>query len=320
MKKTTFELLLPIVASISKTFYPKAIVSNTDGSFTITTCDTLWITIGYSVTVNLLVYTILSVDPNVSITVFGPSLPMLIPFDIYPPIFTHGTMLAKSKELKDRSSGFDKYPMIYMHDRTIENHDEDQLSAIERTSDCDFYFMIDVNPESWETLDHDRNAIKPMRNLLYAFKKALVYDNPGLIGIIDESTIIDNANWGEYIQSVGNVKMSLPDKLSGSYLKIKIPFLFSTDCDCDLIQETPVPSVYNPITPYPPSSANFYQFDFTAAVSFVILATSHKLGREPVITTYNAAGQIMFVNSSINSTYDVTINFNKPTTGRIVLT
>lgn len=68
-------------------------------------------------------------------------------------------------------------------------------------------------------------------------------------------------------------------------------------------------------------SAKFYQLDFTGSVSITILGTQHNFGRTPNIEIYNSLGQIILTNTSINfSTFDVTINFNRTTSGKIILT
>lgn len=66
---------------------------------------------------------------------------------------------------------------------------------------------------------------------------------------------------------------------------------------------------------------NYYEFGFISAVSVSILGSQHNFNRVPQITIYNSIGEKVFAQTNINFiNFDVTINFNKIQTGKIILT
>jgi non-ribosomal peptide synthetase component E (peptide arylation enzyme) len=64
-----------------------------------------------------------------------------------------------------------------------------------------------------------------------------------------------------------------------------------------------------------------YEYPFSAAVSVTILGTQHLFGRKPTINVYDSTGQFILAGTNVDqTTFDVTITFNKTTTGYIILT
>lgn len=231
--KETWELLLPIIATINKTFKGKTVVENSPGDYTITACSTLWLTIGYNLTIGANIYKIVDLMPNQWIRLKGDIIPSVLEFDIYTPFNFHGTIIAQSEELNEIANSWDKLPMIYLHEITREKFHESDLDTIDRDSDCDFYFMVDCNIQDWKTSDHYKYAVRPMRNLLFAFVKAL--KESGKIGLFNTYDVFDHAKWGVYISDKGHTKQIFKDHLSGTQLRITIPFLKEFSCgDCSM--------------------------------------------------------------------------------------
>ncbi len=235
IRKQTYELLIPIVNAMNRLFEGDSIVQNIDESWTIESCNTLWLTKGSKFNIGLLEYEVIDIEPNESITVSGEEIPELN-FVINLPFFSHGTTLAKNSELNATPNAVDKLPMIWLHDPTEERFSKDTDSIIDRESDCDLFFMAETNYPDWLTLDHDKYAIKPMRNMVESFLNALNYSGKTSDGI--DYDILDHANFGRYNAEKGHIKKVFDDDMSGCQLMITIPFLVDSLChDCGDIEK-----------------------------------------------------------------------------------
>ena len=235
IRKQTYELLIPIVNAMNRLFEGDSITDNLDGTWTIESCNTLWLTRGSKFNIGLLEYEVIDIEPNESITVSGEEEPELN-FVINLPFFSHGTTLAKNSELNAVSNASDKLPMIWLHEITKERFSKDPDSVIDRESDCDLFFMAETNAPDWLTLDHDKYAIKPMRNMVESFLSALNYSGKTSDGI--DYDILDHANFGRYNAEKGHIKKVFDDDMSGCQLMITIPFLVDSLChDCGDIEK-----------------------------------------------------------------------------------
>lgn len=231
MKLETFDLLKPVIDSIPNTFKGVGIVDNANGTYTITSSNTLWLSPGFYVAIGGVEYKILSIVANESIIIKGASLPITSTFTIYRPFFVHGTIIATNEELKAKNLSKNKFPMIYLHEITRERHYHSADSILDRESDCDIYFLVDADFETWLTNDHYANAIKPMRNLVSMFIVALT-SNQSLISDFDTYETFDHAKFGVYFADKGHTKNIFDDRLSGVQVRISIPFIKNTNCIC----------------------------------------------------------------------------------------
>ena len=230
MKAETFKLLEPIVTGINNIFFIDLITDLTGGVYRLDSCNTLWASPGYYVEIDAIKYKIIDIVVNESITIKGDTLPTATNFDMYLPFFVHGTILATNEELKAKQLAKNKFPMIYLHEITRERHYTNE-STLDRESDCDIYFLVDADFESWLTNDHYSYAIAPMRNLLFAFIDSLS-SNLGLIANFESFETFDHAKFGVYMSSQGHTKNIFDDRLSGTNLKITVPFLKNSQCSC----------------------------------------------------------------------------------------
>jgi hypothetical protein len=229
---TTFDLLKPVVAAMNKTFTAYDIFQNTDGTFTLYTCCTLWLTLTYTVVIGGVEYTIIDLEPNATITLKGPSYPTSLTFDIYLPFFTHGTILDKQSELTQVIDSKNKLPMIWLHEKVSEKHFTSPMEPKERESDCDLYFMVDCDLSNWDIAKHNNYAVIPMRNMIDAFLDSLENSTSVHWNEINDYKTLDNPRFGQYQDDKGNTKQIFSDALSGAQLTITIPFLKSLQCLC----------------------------------------------------------------------------------------
>jgi hypothetical protein len=227
--KETWELLLPILNTINKTFTVSSVIDNGNGTFKLNTCNTLWLTINYNLTIGAETYKIIDVEPNEWVLLQGVNAPILTSFDVYSPFKFHGTIIAQSEELNATPISFNKFPMIYLHEITRERFNVNEEETIDRESECDLYFMVDCNIQNWLTNDHYKYAIRPMRNLLFETITALKLANN--VGIFTDFEVFDQAKWGVYIADKGHKSKIFKDDLSGTQLRITIPFKKELKCN-----------------------------------------------------------------------------------------
>lgn len=226
----TYNRLLPIINQIDKGIICQSVSTNLDGTFTFLCKDTGYLTAGYNVTIGLLVYTVVSFDCNVSITVSGTSLPTQLTFDLYPPIYKHGTITKVASELNTLTDFKDRTPLIFLHEIVEEKYHFDPLDAVDTDADVRLYFLTGCNVKDWTQLEGDTLGVQPMRNLWNRFIVALAnsqyVQDMTSIGSVKNYNIFGNTN------DNGTVKNIFNEFLSGVQAKITIPFLKNCDC-CD---------------------------------------------------------------------------------------
>ncbi len=240
--KSTYELLIPVIASINKTFTIDSILELTapdagvDGVWKLLSCNTLWATESFTVTIDDVDYIISANDPNISITITGPSAPTATTFQLYPPVFYHGTVKATESDLEakinDRLLSTDRLPMIWLHEPTDETIEENPLRAIALTSRAELYFMTDADFAAWSNDDHYKLAIRPMRNLIESFMNAVNSATTINNNKITTSTPTDLPRFSQYTGKDGKDKTIFSRTLSGCKFEIELPFIRSNKICC----------------------------------------------------------------------------------------
>lgn len=228
-----YERLVPVVEAINRTITIDQITAEGSGIYKLDTCSTLWATRGYTVVIGGNNYTITDLMPDEWIRVRGAQPIVATTFILYPFYFRHGKLLAVKGEIDGGNNTFSKYPMLWLHDITNETHNSDPRRRVGIQADCDFYALATANVEKLvKVTDHDRYAIRPMRNLLKAFLLALdashiTLMNTGEDARYYEQQFRDDARFGLYFNSNNNSQGGgkfFGDDTSGTHLKINIPF------------------------------------------------------------------------------------------------
>lgn len=226
--KETFDLLAPVIALIDNVFVIDSVtVVVADEKFKLNSEDTKWVTIGYTLEIDEVDYKVVDIMPNEWVEVTGPEEPTVSSFELYTPIFQHGTTLEQGIKLRSKKKSWDKFPLIWLHEKTRERFNNDPLSLIDRESEVDLYFLIDTDYQNYRQLDEDRYTIKPMRNLVNAFIDAC-NDYPGILKPFDYD-ITDAPKFGVYVDSKGMTKQIFDDHVSAAELKSTITFLIGPE-------------------------------------------------------------------------------------------
>lgn len=234
----TNEMLAPIIAAIDKTFTITSIVDNTLFSYTLNTCNTLWASLNFVVTIGGNQYTITSFVPNVSITIQGTVALSLLTtsFQLYAPVFYFGSLKATEydfeKKINNQLLQTDRLPMIWLHTPTDEQVDENPLKPIGMRSNCELYFMINSEFSAWDNQDHFLYAIKPMRNLIQAFMNAVNAATTLNPMLIQNSGPRDLPKFHTYTGKDNKESTIFSSPMSGCGLNIELPFFKLKDLCC----------------------------------------------------------------------------------------
>ncbi len=236
VSKSTYELLTPIIAAIDKTCTIQSVTVISAGNYRLNVCNSLWATVGFDITIGIVVYRIISVVPNVSITITGASVPAAVSFQLYGPVFYHGTIEVTEEKLNAKVSGSLastlKLPAIWLHEPVDERNHRNLESGIARESECELYYLIDADFAKWAQDDHYSQAIKPMRQLLMAFMTAVENSRVINYDLIEYDDVKDLPRFGRYTGYSGAKKAIFAQyEMSGVKQSIKLPFI-TTDGAC----------------------------------------------------------------------------------------
>lgn len=196
------------------------------------TDNTLWITIGETHTIDGDDYLVSDITSNEWIDFTHDTATITVnEFDIDLPHYFYGTIRSANSELKEITNGWDKLPMIYLHD-PVEEIAGGEMSLVDRESDCDLYFLAQNNISDWSNEQHEELAVVPMRNMLDAFITTL---RSGTFALEPEDgfgeRVYNRVRWGED-EVNGYNKQIFREQVSGVQLRITIPFLKSCTCGC----------------------------------------------------------------------------------------
>lgn len=258
VSKSEYELLLPIIARINNSIGVTSVTTNPDNTFTLFTCNILWATLGFPITIGGNEYKIIDIQDGVSITVkpkTGTTAPTAGVFSLYVPKFYHGTIKATETDLNRKVNNnllsWDKLPMIWLHEPVEEIISPGADEAVYMRSNCELYFLNDADFAKWNNNDHYKYAIKPMRRLFMAFYEAMKYSG-GLINVdnIKSYKLIDLPRFGQYKvisgsksnQNEGESQIFAEYHLSGTKVGIQISWLRQTDNCCIQPYVFPTPS------------------------------------------------------------------------------
>lgn len=225
----TYDILTDILEDIDLSFIGTSVEEVSTGVYKIYTEDTKWLTKGFTITIDGIDYVIEDFEFNEWIKISGESIPEILEFDIYEPIFEHGTVLEQNELLNiKREKQIDstyRLPLIWLRERVNERFETDELLRLDRESDCQIFFLIDCNIEDWLRPDFDKYTIKPMRNLVAEVVRLLNESPRVQVGFV--YNVSDDARFGVYQDDKGTVKQTFSEALSGCGLRSTIPFLKS---------------------------------------------------------------------------------------------
>ena len=235
MKRETVDIVEDLIAALKIVVPFKTITDNSDGTYTIESCNTGYLFPCYKFVLDGIDYTVLNEVGkefvfNSKFTIKGNVIPTATQVLLDGLKYYHGTVIATKEELKRKELGSDKFPMAFLLEVLKDKFNNADDARIERVSPLRLFFLSETNENDWTTQEHYEFAIKPMRNLLDKFITYL--DKSALIGKIESYEAINHAKFGVFVsEKGGHTKRIFNDKLSGVELLIDLPIRKSKDCD-----------------------------------------------------------------------------------------
>ena len=218
----TYQRMQPIINMIDKSIVCDSVSTNADGSFTLLTSRTKWAMVGFDISILVTTYRITAVVYNESITVTGAILPAVLTFDLFAPIFKHGTIRVVASELNKVADFRNRLPLIYLKEQTVERLHFDKLDAIDSENDVTLYFLGAADNANWNQEDGDTKGILPMRSLANEFIKVVWSNVPSYIWKL---IFLFVAPW--YILTLLLVALSILNSPPVGFCRVKYPVVIS---------------------------------------------------------------------------------------------
>jgi len=220
MRKETVDIIGDLVNAINLTFTIYTTIDNGGNSYTLGTCNTLHLQVGFSITIDTVNYLITEVDKNTAITITGDVLPTEDSFEVYPPFYHHGTIISSAGELAQINNSNNKTPLIFLHETITDKFFNKVNSNLERETTLRMFFLTQSDWNNNTTNNHYSKALEPMRALVYNFINTL--NRTRYIAPIEDYTITNHTLFANYLQD-GYTEAIFDKNLSGCELNITIP-------------------------------------------------------------------------------------------------
>jgi hypothetical protein len=228
----TVDIVREVVSNIDNAIALTSIVDNADGTYLLNTNDTLHLQDGFPLVIGGNDYTIVTVVKDVSVLISGSVLPVLTSFNVYAPVYFHGTVIRVNAEMKttaDAQNIFSRTPFIYLKEvLTDKVNSKFNKSPIEKETTLKILFLTQSKFKDWKTTEHYSKSIYQMTNLANRFIESC-YANK-TIWEFQDYEMIPHANFGVYVDN-GHNKSIFEDQLSGIEMNISLPFLRQDECN-----------------------------------------------------------------------------------------
>lgn len=198
------------------------IVDNSDGTFTLETCNTEWVNPFDVIEVGEVKYEVKSYQIDKSIVIKPAKkinvTPTFTSFTLNAPHFFHGTPIQTNIELVKVDDTRDKTPMVWLV-KPIREEFNGFNRRIERESSLQLFFLDETRPNEWTTQMHHDQVVKPTSRMVDRFLE-VVKINQKTFDRHKGYVRIDRSNFGVFMDKQGYIKGILDDKLSGAEVNI----------------------------------------------------------------------------------------------------
>lgn len=221
-----------IVGELIKKISAKIVVTaisgpDTDGYFTLETCNTHYLTPKSEIVLSGITYKVESIAINESIKIskLKDSNPDPTGTEIIlgPPFYIHGSIISTKNELDKLTDWRDKYPMVYLYEIYRERLIVDNTSAVGYVPRVRLFFMDQTDPQNYTNATQYENVIRPMRSLLYEFIKVAENEGKIVAKLTANPELIPWTNFGAFESEKGTTAKLFSDNISGYELAIELP-------------------------------------------------------------------------------------------------
>lgn len=239
---STISIIGQVVGAMTFPVIIKTVEMNDDGTQTLTVCDLYHAQEGFPVHIGANQYRIEEIIyPDLMRVSEGPEIEPQT-FELYHPVFKHGTPIATGVELQQIPEANEKTPMVWFMEQFEDDPVYPLMSPFERRSKFRLFFLTQGNHKEWTTDEAYEKAIIPMRRLQEKFEQEMI-NNLSLFNTDQMQVTVRNyAKFGVFISEKGMPKGLFADKLTGCEMDIKSLDIYRDGiCVLDCTPPTPEP-------------------------------------------------------------------------------
>jgi hypothetical protein len=172
MREETVDIFKGLVKDLTPDLVITNVIANVDGTFTLETKCTWWLSIKMIFNYLGNEYVIEDFVINQSITV-KQSGHAVVPIPgtqtLSAPQFIHGTLKMAQNEVDGQPDKTILCPFVYLFEVLRDDENTDEESMIERETETRLFFLNSVDSPNWLTGDHYKYFVKPMRQMVDLF-------------------------------------------------------------------------------------------------------------------------------------------------------
>lgn len=170
--KATVNIIKDIVNSISATVYISLADNNGDGTFTLFSDNTWWLSKDDIITIGVDEYRVNSFEQNVSFTITPTGtgvLPTATSFDLQAPTYIHGTLKMAKHEVDAIKGKMGLVPFIYLYEVLRDKKTTNPATAIDRETTLRIFFLNTSSFKDMLTEDVYLNILDPLQTMFDLF-------------------------------------------------------------------------------------------------------------------------------------------------------
>ena len=208
----TVDIFKQIAANLTANVVIDNAIDNLDGTFTLETTNTQWVSEFEIYSIGGFDYKIESLVQNESLTISPISngvLPTATGFVIPAPTFINGTLKMAKNEVDAIKNKMDLVPFIYLYEVIRDRKNTDDESTVERECDLRFFFINSSSFQNMLTEDVYEKVIYPLHPLVELFITK-IKASPLFTDVLnyDEINLINFSEEGNQINSVFDLNLS----------------------------------------------------------------------------------------------------------------
>jgi len=172
MNKQTVDIIGDFVDNISAEVVISEVIDNGNGSYTLITNCTWWVSICHTYEIDGFKYIVDSFSINQSITVKPvghANIPIPTTLTLLPPNYIHGTLKMAGNEVDGETDKTKLCPFVYLFEIITDRKNTDEESMIDREVDLRLFFLNSVNTKDWLTNEHYEYFVNPMQQMVDLF-------------------------------------------------------------------------------------------------------------------------------------------------------
>ena len=224
----TVDFIEDIVSEMTPTIDISNVVDNSDGTQTITVCNTYWIRKYLVLTINSVEYIVGSFVKDTSITVPSTTLITSSSFVLQAPYYFHGSPMSANNEHLAIKLEKNKYPLVYLVEALTDSY-YDSLSGFEKDMGLRMFFLDSFASNDDEIDAHYTNSIVPLK-ASHDYFVELLKENSYVQPFSYQTT--NRVKVGTYTTNSGNTAEIFSDPLDGVEFVSSVTLAKSTLCKC----------------------------------------------------------------------------------------